>query len=113
MPATPSTPSKAKSKQSPAPPETLAPLPPARTFNWISSFPGPDELESFIRNTVNNASIARTCLKEAKDTKQRLQEALQKGETYVKQCDERISQRQRAVAEYQEAVNLLRTKAGR
>lgn len=91
----------------------LEPLPPVKTFDWLTSFPSPDDLEAFIASTTNNASIARTCLKEAKETKALLQEAVARGEAYVRQSDERIKQRQKAVAVYQSEVNKLRSKVER
>lgn len=100
-------------KPSALPTPESASLPAARTFDWISSFPGPDELDAFIRGTVTNASIARTCLKEAKETKEALKEAVKKGEAYVELCNERIKMRNRQVAQYQHAVGVLRSKATR
>jgi hypothetical protein len=88
----------------------LEPLPPVRSFDWLTSFPSPDDLEAFITNSVQNASIARTCLKEAKETKALLQEAVGRGEVYVLQCDARIKQRQKSVAAYQTEVNKLRAR---
>mmetsp|Transcript_42712 Transcript_42712/g.49486 ORF Transcript_42712/g.49486 Transcript_42712/m.49486 type:complete len:170 (-) Transcript_42712:46-555(-) len=82
------------------------------TFNWLTSFPGPDELEHFIKSTLRNASIARTCLKEAAETKERLKGAVHLGEDMVDQCTQRIKLRNRNVAEYQAAVNALRSKVG-
>jgi hypothetical protein len=91
----------------------LEPLPPAKSFDWLTSFPSPDDLEAFISGSTNNASIARTCLKEAKETKVLLQEAMGRGEEYVKQCDERIRARTKNVAMYQAEVSKLRSKVAR
>ncbi|CUG76825.1 Hypothetical protein, putative [Bodo saltans] len=116
MPAsTPSSPLKAKDAQQQqlVPMDSISalePLPPAKSFDWLTSFPSPDDLEAFISGSTNNASIARTCLKEAKETKILLQEAMGRGEEYVRQCDERIRQRTKNVAMYQTEVNKLRSK---
>lgn len=75
---------------------------------WLTQFPSTREIDQFIRGTVKNASIARTCMKEAYETKEQLRVAVENATAYAAQCDQRIQERSKFMAQYQAVLNSKR-----
>ena len=77
---------------------------------WLTNFPTKEEIEKFAESTQRNATLARTCLQEAKSTQARLTAASVEAQEFCQQCNDRNFARSRKINQMQENLRSLRPR---